>query len=159
LSFFIKSPQIFYQISTSYGVHITCDLIISGLNDTKKIDDELNELATEMDVVSEKANKMVSENAFKAQSQDEYAVRYNSLCQRYDSCKKKADELNAEKVKNAIKAQEIADFRKAVESHDEPIAAWDQSIWNAAVDEALVHSDNTIEFRFYSGVSVIEKII
>lgn len=29
----------------------------------------------------------------------------------------------------------------------------------AALEEALVHSDGTIEFRFYSGVSVTEKII
>jgi hypothetical protein len=109
--------------------------------------------------VSEKANKMVGENAFKAQSQDEYLAKYNALCQRYDSCKKKVDELNAEKAKNAIKAQEISDFRKTVESHGEAITEWDQSIWNAALEEALVHSDSTIEFRFYSGVSVTEKII
>lgn len=137
----------------------TCDLIISELSDTKRIDDEINDLGTEIDVVSEKANKMVGENAFKAQSQDEYLAKYNALCQRYDSCKKKVDELNEEKVKNAIKAQEIADFRKTVESHGEAITEWDQSIWNAALEEALVHSDNTIEFRFYSGVSFIEKII
>lgn len=137
----------------------TCDLIISGLSDTKRIDDEINDLSTEIDVVSEKANKMVSENALRAQSQDDYAAKYNALCQRYDSCKKKVDGLNAEKAKNSIKSQEIADFRKAIESHGDGISEWDQSLWNAALDEAIVHSDGTIEFRFYAGVSVTEKII
>lgn len=62
------------------------------------------------------------------------------------------------KKKRAVKAQSIIDFRDSLEKQTEDITEWNQSLWNSSVDEALVHTNNTIEFKFYSGISVVEDI-
>lgn len=136
----------------------TCDMIIKDLKDTKAIDDEVRELSADLDIVAEKASRMVNENASKAQSQEEYEKKYNVLCQKFDSIKSRIAELANEKTKRTVKAQSVIDFKKCLEKDNKIIGCWNQALWNSSVDEALVHADGTIEFRFYNGTSIIEEI-
>ena len=136
----------------------TCDMIVNDLKNSKSLDDEIIEFKADLDIVSEKANKMVTENASKVQSQEEYAKKYNALCERYDSYKKKIDDLTNEKTKRAVKVQSIIGFKDNLQKQNEDIKEWDRALWNSSIDEALVHADGTIEFKFYNGMSIIEEI-
>ena len=136
----------------------TCDLILEVLNNTKPLDDEIAELSSDLDIVSEKANRMVEDNASKAQSQEEYARKYNALCKMYESNKMKIDNLKNEKIKRAVKAHSIKAFKESLKEQKEDIKEWNQDLWNSSIDEALVQTNNTIEFKFYNDTSIIEEI-
>lgn len=136
----------------------TCGMIVKDLKNTKPLDDEIAELSADLDIVSEKANRMVEDNASKAQSQEEYARKYNALCERYDSYKKKINDLTNEKTKRAVKVQSTIDFKNNLEKQTEDIKEWNQDLWNSSIDEAFVHTNRTIEFKFYSGILVVEDI-
>lgn len=69
-------------------------MIVKDLKNTKPIDDEITELSADLDI-----NRMAEDNALKAQSQEGCARKYNVLCERYDSYKKKIDDFTNEKQK------------------------------------------------------------
>ena len=64
---------------------------------------------------------MVEDDALKAQPKEGYAKRYNALCERYDSYKKKIDDLTDGKTERVAKAQSIIYFKDCFEKQTEDI--------------------------------------
>ena len=62
-------------------------LMIEEVKDTSKIDSDMVDAQTELDVTLELANKMIKENASTAQDQEEYQKKYQRLEKRSDELK------------------------------------------------------------------------
>jgi len=104
---------------------------VKDLKNTKFLDDEIAEFSADLDIVSKKANRIVEDDASKAQPKEGYAKKYNALCERYDSYKKKIDDLTDGKTERAVKAQSIIYFKDCLKKQTEYIKEWNQALWSS----------------------------
>ena len=122
--------------------------------DTSAVDAELATLLSEIEVVTGLTEKCVSENAASAQNQEEYTLRYNDLVNRYETAKKRYDELAGEKAVKEAKARAIERFLSASIQQDELLTEFDECLWLTVMDSVVVQRDGTLTFRFVDGTEI-----
>lgn len=127
--------------------------IIDKCCDGRKLEEKSKRLEEEMADVVALMERCVEENARCAMDQDEYARRYRTLNDKYESLKKGLDEV--------LKAIEHNDERKAQLERfvftlrvQEPIQKFDGWLWESLVDYVTVHSEKDIRVTFKDGTAV-----
>lgn len=131
-----------------------CEQMCSVLSDCSAIDTELEALTEEINVVAELVKACVKENASTAQSQAEYAKKYNGLLARYEKATARVKELTAEKERKYNKGRELRLFIESLKKQPLALKEWDERLWVALVDRATVYRDGGIVFRFKSGKEI-----
>ena len=87
-----------------------CEQMRSVLSDCSAIDTELDDLNEEICVVAGLVKACVEENASTAQSQEEYAKKYNGLLARYEKAAARVGELTTEKERKHDRERELRLF-------------------------------------------------
>jgi site-specific DNA recombinase len=128
-----------------------CTQIRQALSNTTELDAEIDSLNEELTVVAELVKACVRENASTAQSQEEYAKRYNGLLARYEKARARLDVLMAEKERKLNQDREIRLFIETLKKQPLVLGEWDERLWIAILDRATVFRDGRIVFRFKSG--------
>ena len=100
--------------------------VIEALTDTSDLDAERGELQNEADVVTELIKKAISENAHKAQDQEEYQRKYEGYCARFEKARNRLAEIediclerNAKKVKIQMFMERMGQYADLVTVFDE----------------------------------------
>jgi hypothetical protein len=128
-----------------------CTQIRQALSNTTELDTEVDGLNEELTVVAELVKACVRENASTAQSQEEYAKKYNGLLARYEKATARLGVLTAEKERKQNQDREIRLFIEALKKQPLVLEEWDERLWIAILDRATVFRDSRIVFRFKSG--------
>lgn len=131
-----------------------CEQIRSVLSDCSAIDAELESLTAEINVVAELVKACVKENASTAQSQEEYAKKYNGLLARYEKATARVKELAAEKERKQSRERDLRLFIESLKKQALALKEWDERLWVALIDKATVYRDGRIVFRFKSGTEI-----
>lgn len=126
----------------------------SHLTDCSVIDAELEELRQEIKVVTELTQRCIQENAGRAQSQEEYAERYNGYVARYDAAKAKLDALQQKKDQRLVEAENIGGFMFALSERDCELTEFDEGLWLAVVDKATAYRDGRLVFTIQNGTEI-----
>ena len=132
-------------------VMTACRTAKNVLTDTTAIENEMNELVSELAIVAELTRKCVEENTSTAQDQQEYTARYNGYVERYEKAKGRYDELSAECEAKKAKGRAIERFLSDFAERDEPITEFDDCLWLTAIDRVTVRNDGVLVFRFNYG--------
>lgn len=128
--------------------------IIKLLTNTDKIDKQIATLSDELMDVHILMENLIKENKIKKQSQDEYNAKYNSLVNRFESIRNKQEELIKKKEEKINKANAMNAFIFEIENKPNLIASFDINLWNCLIEEAIVHKDKTITFKFRNGLEI-----
>ena len=131
-----------------------CELMRKVLSDTSALDTEISGLNEEIDVVAELVKACIKENATTAQSQEEYAKRYNGLLARYEKATARLAELKTEKDRKHDRDREIRLFIEALKKQPLVLEEWDERLWITMIDRATVFRDGRINFRFKNGSEI-----
>ena len=131
-----------------------CRIMQSHLTDCSAIDAELEELRQEIEVVTELTQRCIQENAGRAQSQEEYAERYNGYVARYDAAKAKLDALQQKKDQRLAEAEAIGGFMFALSERDCKLTEFDEGLWLAVVEKATAYHDGRLVFTFQNGTEI-----
>ena len=131
-----------------------CRIMQDHLTNCTAIDAELDELLREIAVVTELTQRCIQENARSAQSQEEYAERYNGYVARYDAAKAKLDALQKEKAQRLAKADAIGGFMFELSECTEAITEFNEGLWLAVVEKATAYHDGRLVFRFQNGSEI-----
>ena len=131
-----------------------CTSIRQVLSDTTALDAELVSLNEEITVVAELVKACVRENASRAQSQEEYAKKYNGLLARYEKATARLAEVTAEKERKRGQDREFRLFIEALRKQPLVLEKWDERLWIAIVDRAMVFREGKIVFKFKSGSEI-----
>ena len=121
--------------------------------DTSVLEKEKIELEEELNIVAEQVNECISENARKAQNQDEYEIRYTSLVNRFNTTKSRLYEIKQTIIEKQSKGDEVEDFIKELEKQ-ELQTTFDKNVWLSMVDFLTVHNDGNIEVMFLDGSQI-----
>lgn len=128
-----------------------CVLMRQVLSNAAELDAELDSLNEEITVVSELVKACVRENASTAQSQEEYAKKYNGLLARYEKAMARLTEVTADKEHKYDQDRELRLFIEALKKQPLVLEEWDERLWIAILDRATVFQDGKIGFKFKCG--------
>ena len=131
-----------------------CRIMQDHLTACTALDAELDELLREIAVVTELTQRCIQENARSAQSQEEYAERYNGYVARYDAAKAKLDAFQKEKAQRLAKADAIGGFMFELSEYTEAITEFNEGLWLAVVEKATAYHDGRLVFTFQNGTEI-----
>jgi|GEM_PF-3583241 len=114
--------------------------MVKTVFDTSSLENEQVKLEEELNIVADKVNNCINENARKLQDQDEYEKKYASLVNRIVEKQARRDEV--EYFIDGLKKQDL-------------LTAFYENVWLSMVDYLCVHKDGKVEFTFLDG-SVIK---
>ena len=131
-----------------------CRLMQSHLTDCTALDTELEDLRQEIEVVTELTQRCIQENAKSAQSQEEYAERYNGYVARYEKARTRVDALQEQKKQRQAKADAIGRFMFELSERGDAITEFDERLWLAVVEKATAYHDGRLVFTFQNGLEL-----
>ena len=108
------------------------------LTDTTKIEKEMTELKSEINVVAELTRKCINENSSSAQNQEEFTEKYNGYVEKYEKLKIRSDALAAEMDRKETTGRNIERFLLALSTEENILTEFDDSLWLATVDRVIV---------------------
>ncbi|HPV02180.1 MAG TPA: recombinase family protein [Clostridiales bacterium] len=122
--------------------------VIKELTDTSALDDKMAKLEKEGEEVLEMINRCIRDNATKAQNQEEYMTRYNTLVERYEDVKKEIEDVENERFERFAKKDRIDEFMKVLRDRDGLIDEFDGELWNTVIEAVKVYEDGKMVFVF-----------
>ena len=123
------------------------------LTDCTGIDTEIKSLLEEIDVVTELTKRCIAENSQTAQSQEEYAARYNGFVERYEKATARLEQLRITKAEREAQAEAIGAFMFEVQELD-ALTDLDEKLWLTVIDTVTVHADGRLTFKFQGGTEI-----
>ncbi len=124
------------------------------LFDTAALDAEQTNLQSEVAVVAELIQKCVDENARIAQSQDEYLRRYEGLVDRFETAKRRFEEVGALLTETKARREMVEAFIDSLKKQDGLVTSFDEHLWYGLVDYATVYSQDNVRFAFKNGTVI-----
>lgn len=129
-------------------------LIQHTLTDCTELNREINATLEELDITTELIKKFIAKNASEALSQEEYAVKYSTLMERYDATNEKLSELSKEKQARDQQACIIGGFLFELMERDEHLTEFDPYIWAITLDVVTARHDGSLVFKFRNGLEL-----
>lgn len=132
------------------GVIKDCESLITVIADCSSIDIKILSQTEEVNMIVERVNKIVQENASTPQSQEEYLKKYELLSSRFEEENDKLQSLQKEKEQRVTKKKEIEAFIELYRQQPDLLLEWNEYVFNMMVNKVLVYKKSVIEFEFYN---------
>lgn len=105
-------------------------------------------------MVVEMIQKTVNENAYVAQNQGEYRLRYEKLVNRFETAKARLEEITNQRELAQARQNMIRVFIKSLEEQDRLILEFDERLWYALLDKVTIQGDGDMRFTFKDGTVI-----
>ncbi len=125
-----------------------CEEVILSLIDTKAIDDEIIKFEEECEVIVELIKSLIYDNSRKPMDQDKYNQKYNFYTDRYEINKDKLAKTKEKKQELIVRHDKIDAFMNHLRLNDNLLSEFNEKLWYAMVDKAIVDIDGTVNFKF-----------
>ena len=132
----------------------TCRIMKEALTDTAEIDAEMEDLKRQMEVVEGLSRTYLQSSTSSAQDPAAFRAKYNAYVEQHQALEERFAELTAQRAERLKKAKEINRFTETLRKRDELLTEFDSVLWLTVVQDATVHSDGSITFRFFSGKEI-----
>ena len=124
--------------------------MVKTVFDTSSLENEQLKLEEELNIVADKINNCINENARKLQDQDEYEKKYASLVNRFNTVESRLKEVKARIVEKQARRDEVEYFIDGLKKQD-LLTVFDENVWLSMVDYLTVRHDGKVEFTFLDG--------
>lgn len=135
-----------------------CAFMYDTLADTADVDAECESLADEMETLSIRIERLITENAATAQDQTEYQAKYGRLEKQFESAKRSLEALTAKKKVRFTEAEEIKAFMAILRTGKAAGLEYTDSLWNGLIDHVTVYADERLVFTFKNGKEIAEQL-
>ena len=119
-----------------------------------ELEAEGQRLMEEMNMLLDRVQKCISENARIAQDQTDYQKRYDELVSRYDATKVKYHETEKSLKARQAKAERLGALVKALTAQSGAVTKFDEGLWGTLVDYMTVYSKDDISVTFKDGTEI-----
>lgn len=124
--------------------------MVKTVFDTSSLENEQLKLEEELNIVADKVNNCINENARKVQDQDKYEKKYTSLVDKFNTVEERLKEVKAIIVDKQARRDEVEYFIEDLKKQD-LLTAFDENVWLSMVDYLTVRHDGKVEFTFLDG--------
>ncbi len=115
-----------------------CRLMLEMLSDHSKLDAQIAKANEEIALVSGLVSACVHENTEKAQSQDDFNNKYDSLAKRHAKATARLEKLDAERADKVNREQVLLRFIDALTTSPLVLDSWDEQLWQLLVVRGVV---------------------
>lgn len=123
------------------------------LTDIGSLEKERDALELDLNLLADKVQQLIAENARGAQNQDDYDRNYNELVIRYEAAKTQYDK-NCEAIQyRKARSRQMDSFIKELRNQD-LIKEFDARLWGSLVDFITVYSKDDIRVTFKDGTEI-----
>ena len=129
-------------------------LVQKQICDTSDLEAESQRLMDEMNALSDRVQKCISENARIAQDQTDYQKRYDELVNRYETTKASYDRTEKSIKARHAKAERLGAFVKALAAQGASVTEFDEGLWGTIVDFMTIYSKEDISVTFKDGTEI-----
>lgn len=130
-------------------------LMRKTLFDTSDLTAERDALKEEMQMLVDRIQSCIAENARVAQDQEVYQKRYNGLADRYESAKKCYDEMVYAIEQKEAQGHKIQMFIQNLKKQNDIVTEFDDALWGSMVDFITIGRDyRTVTFKDGTEISV-----
>lgn len=128
-------------------------LLKTSLSDTSALEKMRSELNIELNLLADKVQQLIAENARVVQNQDDYDRNYNELVSRYEAVKTQYDK-NCEAIQyRKARSRQMDSFIQELRNQD-LIKEFDARLWGSLVDYVMVGVDGSMTVVFRDGTKV-----
>lgn len=128
-------------------------LLKERLTDTEALEEERDKLSTDLNLLADKVQHLIAENARVAQNQDDYDQKYSELVSRYEAAKKQYDKTCDDIQYRKARSRQMDSFIKELQEQ-ELIKEFDARLWGSLVDFITVYSKDDIRVTFKDGTEI-----
>ena len=111
----------------------------------------------DLNLLADKVQQLIAENARVAQNQDDYDRNYNELVSRYEVAKTQYDKTCEAIQHRKARSLQMDSFIKELRNQ-ELIKEFDARLWSSLVDFIMVYSKDDIRVTFKNGIEYWKKI-
>ena len=129
-------------------------LVREQICDTADLEAESQRLMDEMNMLSDRVQKCISENARIAQDQTDYQKRYDELVSRYQTTKDRHDEVVRLIKARHAQFERLDGFYQALTAQSGILTKFDAGLWGTLVDFMTVYSKEDISVTFKDGTEI-----
>ena len=129
------------------------EAVIATPNDDTAFDEQYTLLKNECAEALILSQELIRQNAATAQDQERFKKEFDLLTTRSDRAKAQLSALKQQKVEQAAQREKIRRFIRLIRKA-EPLAAFDETVWKAAVESMTVRSLGDITITFRSGTEI-----
>lgn len=129
-------------------------LVREQICDTADLEAKSQRLMEEMNMLSDRVQKCISENARIAQDQTDYQKRYDELVRRYEATKDRHDEVVKSIKARHAKSERLDGFAQALTAQSGILTKFDAGLWGTLVDFMTVYSKEDISVTFKDGTEI-----
>lgn len=128
-------------------------LLKERLTDTEALEKERDRLSTDLNLLADKVQQLIAENARVAQNHDDYDRNYSELVSRYEAAKKQYDKTCDAIQYRKARSRQMDSFIKELQEQ-ELIKEFDARLWGSLVDFITVYSKDDIRVTFKDGTEI-----
>lgn len=121
---------------------------------TSDLEQRLNEVRTEIPLVIQMTQELVSQNARQPQDQTGYQTRYDSMVERYEALRAEEGELKAGIEERQLKREAIKAYTARLAEQKETITEFDTDLWSGLVDFITVYAKDDVKVTFKDGTEI-----
>lgn len=123
------------------------------LTDIGSLEKERDALELDLNMLADKVQQLIAENARVVQNQDDYDRNYNELVSRYEAAKTQYDK-NCEAIQyRKARSRQMDSFIQELRNQD-LIKEFDARLWGSLVDYVMVGVDGSMTVVFRDGTKV-----
>ena len=129
-------------------------LMMRTLCDTAELEEEQGSLLMEMEAAAAMVERIISENKTAAMDQGEYQRRRNELVVGYETAKYGYERVSGEIADRQGRQKVYMQFIGGLQRLDGFCGGFDEELWTALLDHAIVYAKDDIRFAFKVGEKV-----
>ena len=130
------------------------ELIRSTLCDKDDLIKKKESLEEELAITVEMTQNLVAENARKAQNQDDYNKKYNSLVERYEKQKAEYDDTCTAISEKDAKYEQMGRFITVLKGQTELVTEFDEALWSSLAEKIVIKSKEKVTVIFKDGTEI-----
>ena len=123
------------------------------LTDIGSLEKERDALELDLNMLADKVQQLIAENARVAQNHDDYDRNYNELVSRYEAAKTQYDKTCEAIQYRKARSRQMDSFIKELRNQD-LIKEFDARLWGSLVDFITVYSKDDIRVTFKDGTEI-----
>ncbi|GAA6388609.1 hypothetical protein [Dialister sp. i34-0019-2H8] len=123
------------------------------LTDIGSLEKERDALELDLNMLADKVQQLIAENARVVQNQDDYDRNYNELVSRYEAAKTQYDKTCEAIQYRKARSRQMDSFIQELRNQD-LIKEFDARLWGSLVDFITVYSKDDIRVTFKDGTEI-----
>ncbi|HEP1429730.1 TPA: recombinase family protein, partial [Streptococcus pyogenes] len=125
--------------------------VLCSIGSLEGIDNQIKELETETEILSQMVSRLVMENASTLQDQDEYQSKYRQLSAKYESLVEEIEELEVQKLAKSKRNKDLQDFITGLKQQEGLLTDFDELLWETMIESITITKDSDVEITFKNG--------